>query len=131
MQSSNSTTNPKLFTKPAIFFAALVLSPFFGTLLFLQNLWEAGKSKQVLPILIFGAAWNIIIFKVAWEYFLNNPLVYLIGNTVGGFILIFPLWRWLLGDLENYERKSIWSSPLLILIAVLAALMALSMWFRN
>ncbi len=126
MQSSN----PKLYTKPAIFLAAMVLTPFFGTLLFLQNLWEAGRSAKAFPILIFGGLWNMIVFKIAWEYFLNNPLVYVFGNAIGGFILIFPLWRWLLGDVENYEKRSIWS-PLLILIAMLAALMALTLWLKH
>lgn len=81
-------------------------------------------------MLVFGGIWNMLIFRVAWEYFLNNPLVYLVGNAVGGFLLIFPFWKWHFGDVEAFDKKTIWS-PLLVVLVIFAILMAVAMWFRQ
>jgi hypothetical protein len=125
---NHSTSNPSLYSRAAIFVAALVLSPFFGALLFVQNLLAVEKGKKAIALLVFAGVWNFITFKVAWDFFLNNPLAYLVGNAVGGFILIFPMWRQHFSEMENYESKTVWS-PLLVIIAIIAILMAIIRWF--
>lgn len=127
MTPYDSTSKPIFYSKASILVAALVLSTFFGALLFVQNLIAAGKRRKVLPLLLFAGAWNMITFQVAWEFFLNHPLAYVIGNAVGGFILIFPMWRQHFGEIEDFETKTIWS-PLLIIIAIIALIMALIRW---
>lgn len=127
MQPYHSTSNPDFYSKASIFVAALILSPFFGALLFVHNLLAVGKKKKVIPLLLFAGIWNIITFKVAWEYFLNNPLAYVVGNAVGGFILIFPMWRQHFSEVEDFESRTVWS-PLLVIIAIIALLMAMIRW---
>ncbi len=128
MQMPSSTSKPTFYSKIAIFIASLVLSSFFGGLLFVHNLMAIQKQKKALPLLLFAGIWNVITFKVAWEYFLNNPLAYVAGNAIGGFILIFPMWRQYFGDVEAFETRNVWS-PLLVIIVVIALLMMLIRWF--
>ena len=124
----NSSSKPVFYNKMAIFVSALVLSPFFAALLFAQNLISIGKWKKIIPLLLFAGAWNMITFQVAWEFFLNNPLAYLVGNSIGGFILVFPIWRQHFSEIEDFQIRTIWS-PLLLIITIIALIMALIRWF--
>lgn len=130
MEPYDFPEKPNLYTKSAIFFAALTLSPFFGALLFAENLVAIGNKRKVLLVAFLAVLWNGLTFKIAADFFQNSPLAYAAGNAIGGLLLIFPAWKQYLGKVLDFQKRSIWS-PLLVILFIYALFTALVFWFRK
>lgn len=130
MESYNFSQKPSLYSKLAIFFAALTLSPFFGSLLFVENLVAVGKRRKAFWVFCFSVLWNVLTFKIAATFFQNASVAYVVGNALGGLLLVFPLWRQYLGKIKEFQKRSIWS-PLLVILFIYALFTALVFWLHK
>ena len=114
----------KLFSKKVIFVFSILMSPVFGCLLFADNLNQANRKNYILPVVAGGFLYNMV-FAFVLRSIISNPQMLLIAlqivNIAGAFILVGPIWKALLGDIEEYEKKS-FVGPLVILILITIAI---------
>jgi hypothetical protein len=114
----------KLFSKTLIFVFSVLMSVIFGCLLFADNLNQAGRGKYILPVIAGGFLYNML-FAFVLRSFIADSSTLLIGlqvvNLLGAYILVVPLWNYLLGDIEEYEKKSP-IGPLIIFLIITVAL---------
>ena len=113
-----SEEKPKLFSKPAILVFSILLSTFFGGLLFAQNLKEAAKKKDIFGVVIFSIIWQVALTKFLGKFIPNSLVVLGITNALGGLILIFPFWNYFLKEIVDYKRNKIWGPLILFVIIV-------------
>ena len=113
-----SEEKPKLFSKPAILVFSILLSTFFGALLFAQNLKEVAKKKDIFGVILFSIIWNMILYKFLGKFIHNSLVVLGITNALGGLILIFPFWNYFLKDITDYKRNKIWGPLILFVVLV-------------
>lgn len=125
-----SSEKPNLYSRLVIFIASLALSPFFGSLLFLENLAAVGKQKRIVGFFLISLVWNILTFKVGWDFFLNRPIFYALANSLGGLLLALPLWNHYMGRKIVFEKRSIWS-PLLVIVFIYALFTILILFLRK
>ncbi len=122
---------PKLFSKKVIFVFSVLMSVVFGCFLLADNLNQAGRKEHIFKIIAGGFLYNIL-FAFLLRKIITDPNMLLISlqvvNIVGAYILVVPLWNKLLGDIEEYEKKS-FIGPLIIfgLIAILLSMYMLKM----
>jgi hypothetical protein len=114
----------KLFSKKVIFIFSILMSPIFGCLLFADNLNQADRKNYILPVVAGGFLYNML-FAFILRSIVTNPQMLLVAlqvvNVAGAFILVGPVWKALLGDIEEYEKKS-FVGPLIILILITVAI---------
>lgn len=111
-------TKPKLYTKTAILVFSTLLTTFFGSLLFAQNIKEAGRKKEILNIVLFGIFWNIIQMKILEKFFHINILIHFFVNALGGLVLTIPFWNYYLKEIIDFNRKKIWAPLFVVVIFV-------------
>jgi hypothetical protein len=116
-------TKPKLYSKGVIITFSLLLSTFFGALLFAFNLMEAGKKKGVMNVILFSIVWNFLLIRVLVKVIHNTLINFGIINLSGGLIIAFIFWKIYLKEVVEFERKDI-RLPLILLIVIYGALIA-------
>ncbi len=109
---------PKLFTKPAILIFSILLSTFFGALLFAQNLIGVAKKKDIWGVISFSIIWNAILIRFLGKFIPNSLIVFGITNAIGGLILIFPFWNYYLQEIVDYKARKIWGPLILFVVLV-------------
>lgn len=113
---------PRFYSKWGIGGLTLILSPFFGCILFSYNLREIGKGKLSPYFIIIGMFWTFI-FKKLTEGILGNDLFqFLLSNLVGGLILTFYFWDKFFIDYPTYQTKPVWK-PLLVFVGICGGLL--------
>ncbi len=114
----------KFFSKTLIFVFSVLMSVIFGCLLFADNLNQAGRRKYILPLIAGGFLYNML-FSLLLRSFVTDSVMLLVGmqvaNLLGAYILVVPVWNNLLGDIEEYEKKSP-IGPLIIFLIITVAL---------
>jgi hypothetical protein len=115
---------PKLFAKPVILAFSILLSTFFGAILFAQNLKEIGRKNEILKVILFAIIWNLLVLRTSGRLVTNPILSYVITNILGGAILIFPYWTYYFKEIKDYEKRKIWG-PLIVVLAIAGAFTAL------
>ena len=114
----NHTDRPLFHGKVAIFVFTTLLSAFFGSLLYSQNLKEIGRRKDIPPTIIFGLIWNFLSSKLLTELSVTNTMIRLfIPNLLAGLLLITVFWNYHFKGVEDYKTRTIWI-PLIIFILV-------------
>src|SRR5689334_21939184 len=91
--SDSNQEQPRLFNKAAILTFSILMSTFFGALMFSQNLASIGKKNEIIKVILFAGLWNLIFFRLSGKI-ISNPLIsFIIINLLGGIVLIFPMWN--------------------------------------
>jgi len=107
---------PKLYNQATIIIFSILLSTFFGGIIYSQNLSAIGNRKQITPVLVFCIIWNIVLFKLAHRYTDNFILSFILPNIMGGLMLSIFFWKHHFGDLD-FKVRSVWI-PLAILLLI-------------
>jgi hypothetical protein len=106
---------PRFYSKTAIGWLTVILSPFLGGILFSFNLREVGKGKYSLYFIVVGMFW-MLIFRKLTEGFIPNTLIQLLlGNVIGALLLTSFFWDKYLGEYPVYEKKPFWKQALIFL----------------
>lgn len=113
---------PRFYSKEAIGGLTLLLSPFFGCILFSYNLREIGKGKLSPIFIIAGMFWTFIFKKFTTGLIDNNLFQFILSNIVGSLILSFFLWDKFFIDYPTYEKKKVWK-PLIVFVGICGALL--------
>lgn len=120
---------PKLYSKTTIMFFSILLSTFFGGILYYQNLSVSEHRKQRAPLLFFCLLWNAMAFKVAHKFTDNFILTFIVPNIIGGIILSTIFWNYHFKNFD-YKPKTIWV-PLLFVFAIYGFFIGLNIFFRK
>lgn len=107
---------PTLYNQATIIIFSILLSTFFGGIIYSQNLSAIGNRKQITPVLVFCIIWNIVLFKLAHRYTDNFILSFILPNIMGGLMLSIFFWKHHFGDLD-FKVRSVWI-PLAILLLI-------------
>jgi len=122
MTTLTSKERPKFNSKTVILIFSVLMSTFFGSLLFAQNLRELEKRKETYYVVLFAIVWNIVTIK-AFNLFIYNPLIsYILDNIIGGIIIVFPFWDHYLGDVTEYNKRKAWLPVIIFLVIGLSYL---------
>lgn len=116
MTEDNDEERPKLYNKATIVIFSILLSTFFGGIIYSQNLSEIDNRKQIGPVLVFCIIWNIILFKLAHRFTDNFVLTFIVPNILGGLVLSSLFWKHHFGDLD-FKVRSVWV-PLVIVLLI-------------
>ncbi len=116
MTEDNDEERPKLYNKATIVIFSILLSTFFGGIIYSQNLSEIDNRKQIGPVLVFCIIWNIILFKLAHRFTDNFVLTFIVPNILGGLVLSSLFWKHHFGDLD-FKVRSVWL-PLVIVLLI-------------
>jgi hypothetical protein len=116
---------PKLYNKATIVGFSILLSTFFGGVLYSQNLVSTGNRRQIVSVLVFCLLWNIIAFNIANRFTDNFLLTFILPNLVGGLILANPIWEHHFKDIDTFKARAIWI-PFMIVIGLVGILIALN-----
>lgn len=128
--STTSNNIPKLYSKTAILIFSILLSTFFGSLLFAENLKETEKKKDIFKVILFSIIWNALLMNLNKRIIINGFLLYGVVNVLGGLILIFPFWNFYLKDFVEFQRRKVWG-PIIIFIVVLGGFAAFLLFKHN
>jgi len=107
---------PKLYNQATIVIFSILLSTFFGGIIYSQNLSEIGNRKLIAPVLVFCIIWNTVFFKLAHRYTDNFVLTFILPNIMGGLMLSIFFWKHHFGDLD-FKVRNVWI-PLAILLLI-------------
>ena len=116
MTEDNDEERPKLYNKATIVIFSILLSTFFGGIIYSQNLSEIDNRKQIGPVLVFCIIWNIILFKLAHRFTDNFVLTFIVPNILGGLVLSSLFWKHHFGDLD-FKVRGVWL-PLVIVLLI-------------
>lgn len=116
MTEDTNEERPKLYNQATIIIFSILLSTFFGGIIYSQNLSKINNRKQIAPVLIFCIIWNIILFKLANRYTDNFILAFILPNILGGLVLSFFFWKHHFGNL-GFKVRSVWI-PLVITLLI-------------
>ena len=118
--NNSSIDQPRFFAKPAVFVFSILLSTFFGALLFAQNLKEIGKKGEIFKVILFAIIWNMFLLKISAR-FIPNPLIsYVIVNGLGGLILIYPYCEHYFKEVEHFEKRKVWGPAVIFIVLLIA-----------
>lgn len=110
-------SNPKIYSKKAIWGFSLFFSAIFGAVLLMQNLKDIGKKKEANIILLLSIIYTAVtIYIVNIPDKPNTPLTY-ICNIVGAVILTEYFYKKSFPSDPTFEKKKIWK-PLIISILI-------------
>jgi len=107
---------PKLYNQATIVIFSILLSTFFGGIIYSQNLSAIDNRKPIAPVLVFCVIWNTVLFKLAHRYTDNFVLTFILPNIMGGLILSIFFWKHHFGDLD-FKVRNVWI-PLAILLLI-------------
>jgi len=113
---------PRFYSKWAIGGLTLILSPFFGCILFSYNLREIGKERLSPFFIIVGLFWTFIFKKLTMGVIGDNIFQFLFSNVLGSLILTYFLWDKFFINYPTYETKPVWK-PLIVFVSICGALL--------
>ncbi len=115
---------PRFYSKWTIAGLTLILSPFFGCILFSYNLREIGKERLSPYFIIAGMFWTFVFKKLTTDFIGDNIFQFFLSNIVGSLVLTFFLWDKFFIDYPTYEIKPVWK-PLIVFVSICGALILL------
>jgi len=121
---------PKLYTRHALLLFSALLTPFFGAVLFAQNLNEVGKNRDILGIFVFAIIWNVTVLRFSTRFIPNPTLAFVISGMLGGVIVAFPFWNHYFKDVDEFEKRSIWG-PLIMFVVLVGGFIAFVLSHRQ
>ncbi|WP_066002978.1 hypothetical protein [Mucilaginibacter sp. PPCGB 2223] len=119
---------PKLFNRLTIFIFSILLSTFFGGILYSNNLSEIENRKQIVGVLIFCLIWNGVSFKFARQFSDNFFISFILPNAIGGLILIKPMWDYHFKNFKQFTTRKIWV-PAIIALIIYGVLIGLNLFY--
>lgn len=119
---------PHYYSSRAIFGFSVFFAPLLGAILLAKNL--AGNGRRVAMILMFGIAYEAMVFYVLYAMETVGSGFSLLVNGIGGAILAYFFWPRYLGKETQYISKSIWP-PLMIGLLVSALCLIAYVYLLN
>jgi len=120
---------PRLYNKLTIVIFSILLSTFFGGIIYSQNLIETGQKKQITSVLLFCIVWNAIAFKLAYKYTDNFLLTFVLPNFIGSLLLIKPFWEHHFKDFNSFKSRNVWM-PLIVVLIISTVLLVLKFYYN-
>ena len=122
--------NPPLFYhRVLVFVFTFFLGAFFGSLLFSQNLHQAGKKKFIAGTIIASLLYNYFALRLLTTFGINNALIRLFaGNLIAALMIAGPYWNYQFKNIGMYDRRSIWG-PLLVIVLVYGFFISMNIIF--
>lgn len=112
----------RFYSKWAIGGLTLLLTPFFGCILFSYNLREIGKGRLSPLFIIAGMFWTFAIKKLTVGLIGDNIFQFLFSNISGSLILTYFLWDKFFINYQTYKTKLVWK-PLIVFVTICGALL--------
>ncbi|MBC6112391.1 hypothetical protein ACFOG5_10205 [Pedobacter fastidiosus] len=116
MQDEIKESQLKLYNKATIIIFSLLLSTFFGGVIYSRNLSQIGERKQIAPVLFFCLIWNLILFKIANKLTSDLLLSFIIPNLLGSLVITTLFWKHHFKEI-SFKSKNIWM-PLIVVFIV-------------
>jgi hypothetical protein len=104
---------PKLYSRYAIRFFAIIFSTFFGGILLGINLNRLGKKREIYYVIIFSFLFSILAYQLSLLSPDNATTITIIMNLLGSVILEEFFWKRYIGKHFKFRRQSL-STALLI-----------------
>ncbi|MGC9344526.1 MAG: hypothetical protein ACP5E3_17610 [Bacteroidales bacterium] len=98
---------PKLYSRFAIRFFAILFSTFFGGILLSINLNRLGKKWEIFYVMAFSILYSYGVFYVATLYPERSTTLTLILNLLGSLVLEEFFWKRYIGKHFKFRRQSI------------------------
>ena len=114
---------PAIYSKRAIYYFSIFVTPLFGGFMLMQNLRDINKKKAA--IIALGVSLLITIaIVITVTYLIPGKSSNIFLNIAGATILSEFVFRRYIPEATVYDKKQIWK-PLLIAIAIVATLLFL------
>lgn len=118
-------TSKKIYSKTAIVLFSLLGSTVLGTILYAINLKVVERKKYIWPNILVALVYSIVGMELFKLLGIPSFYVYVPLHLVGSLMLVFPIWNWQIGNIENLEkRKAV--VTLAIVLLVIASLIVLN-----
>ena len=118
MDQYNRNRVPLFHDRILLFVFTFFLGAFFGSLLYAQNLKEAGKKNYIAATIIASLLYNYFSLRILTGLSVDNILVRLfLANSMAAWLLAVVCWNYHFKSITLYDRRSIWT-PLLAIIVV-------------
>ncbi|MBE0653651.1 MAG: hypothetical protein IH594_07620 [Bacteroidales bacterium] len=117
---------PKLYSRYAIRFFAIIFSTLFGGILLAINFNRLGKKREIAFVVIFSLLYSILVYRVTVIKPENAATITLIMNLLGSLILEEFFWKRFIGRHFKFRKQAITGALMvgfglsLILILVMA-----------
>jgi hypothetical protein len=118
MDEDRDEYKPLFHSRGMVIVFTFFLGAFFGSLLFSQNLREAGKRNFIAATIISALLYNYFALRLLTKLGINNTALSLFaGNTVAALIIGGLYWHYYFKNIPLYNRRSIWG-PLLAIVLI-------------
>lgn len=117
---------PKLYSRYAIRFFAIIFSTLFGGILLAINFNRLGKKREIAFVVVFSLLYSILVYRVTVLKPENAATITLIMNLLGSLILEEFFWKRYIGRHFKFRKQAITGALMvgfglsLILILVMA-----------
>jgi len=120
---------PRLYNRISIIIFSVLVSTFFGGIMYYQNLTEVENRKPRVSVLLFCLVWNMLVFRMTRHFTNSFLLTYIIPNLLGGLLLAKPFWDYHFKDVESYKNRAIWA-PLLFVVTIYGTFIGLGLFLK-
>jgi len=121
---------PKLFSKSSIIIFSALGSTFFGALLYSSNLKATNNGKLIVHAIIFSMVYSFLVHRMSFLIHVPFYYCFIPVHLIGGLILVGPFWKFQIGVIEHYEKRSLWG-PSFALIFPIAVYLFLIIFYQN
>lgn len=98
---------PRLYSRYAIRFFAILFSNLFGGILLSVNLHRLGKKTEIYYVIAFSALFSYLVFYTAGLYPNHVTTVTLIMNLLGSLVLEEFFWKRYIGKHFKFRKQSL------------------------
>ena len=125
--SATLGTDPLLYSKRAIDWFSILITPLFGCVMLAMNVKTLNRIKGIIPVLSFGLAFSLFIYLAVD---LSPIIPVFVWNGIGTVYIHHRLWNRYLGRLQKYESRSIWK-PLVLALSICGVILLLWLYSDN
>jgi len=98
---------PRLYSRYALRFFAVLFSPFFAGILLGINFQRLGKKREIYLSVIFSFAYSIFVFYISGLYPEHMTTITLIMNLIGSLLLEEFFWNRYIGKHYKFRRQPV------------------------
>ena len=98
---------PKLYSRYAIRFFAIIFSTLFGGILLAINFNRLGKKREIAFVVVFSLLYSILVYRVTVLKPENAATITLIMNLLGSLILEEFFWKRYIGRHFKFRKQAI------------------------
>ena len=104
---TNDPALPRLYSRYAIRFFAILFSPFFAGIMLAINLSRLNKNKYITGLIIFSFAFSLLSFFISGRYPEQMTIITLIVNLIGSILLEEFFWNRHIGRDFKFQRQNV------------------------